>query len=53
MESVALTVIGKLPATVGVPLSVPFEASVTPAGRVLAVVKTIAPVPPLAVKLWL
>src|SRR5438067_1670168 len=44
--SVAVTVIGKLPTTVGVPDSVPFEASVRPDGSVpLASVKVVAPMP--------
>src|SRR5436309_3015833 len=44
--SVALTVIGNVPTTVGVPDSVPFAASVRPDGSVpLASVKVVAPVP--------
>ena len=52
--SVAVTVIGKLPTTVGVPDSVPFEASVRPDGSVpLASAKVVAPMPLPAVKVWL
>ena len=43
MLSVTVTVIGKDPACVGVPESVPFVARVSPAGNVLAVVKVAVP----------
>ena len=52
--SVTLTVIGNVPVCVGVPESVPFVASVRPAGSVLAVsVNVAAPIAPLCVKVWL
>src|SRR5207302_8226243 len=53
-ESVALTVIGKLPVCVGVPERTPFEASVRPAGNVPpASENVVVPTPPLCVKVWL
>lgn len=52
-ESVTLTVMGKPPVCIGVPLSVPFDANVRPAGRVLAVLKFVVPMPPVCVKVWL
>jgi len=51
--SVALTVTGKVPVCVGVPDSVPFAASVKPAGKALAVLKVVVPLPPLCVNVWL
>ena len=52
--SVALTVIGKVPGTVGVPLKVPFANSVNPVGKVPEFnVKLTAPTPPVCVKVWL
>jgi hypothetical protein len=53
LPSVTVTVIGKLPVCVGVPLSVPFVDSVIPVGSVLVVVYIFVPSPPLDVKLWL
>src|SRR5258708_37772978 len=53
-ESVALTVIEKVPVCVGVPESVPLAASESPAGsEPLASENVVAPTPPLWVKLWL
>src|SRR5438270_6222600 len=53
-ESVALTVIGKLPVCVGVPERTPFDASVKPAGNVPpASENVVVPTPPLCVKVWL
>src|SRR5260221_711225 len=53
-ESVALTVMAKVPVWVGVPDSVPFAASVRPAGSVpLASENVVAPMPPPCVKVWL
>ncbi len=52
--SVALTVIGKEPVCVGVPESVPFAASVRPAGSVPeARLNVTAPMPPVCVNVWL
>ena len=53
--SVTVTTIGKVPGTVGVPESVPFVASVRPAGSVEAVVKVagVCVPTPLCVKVWL
>lgn len=45
--SVAFTIMGKVPVCVGVPESVPFEASIKPVGKVLAVLKETAPMPPV------
>src|SRR5947209_8152014 len=54
LESVALTVIGKLPVCVGVPERTPLEASVNPAGSVPpASEKVVVPTPPTCVKVWL
>ena len=53
LASVAFTTIGNEPVCVGVPESVPLVASVKPAGSVLAVVKVVAPNPPVCVKVWL
>jgi len=51
LESVAFTVMLKLPAAVGVPLSTPALESVIPLGSVLTVVNVYGAVPPLAEKL--
>jgi hypothetical protein len=51
--SVALTVIGKLPVCVGVPLSTPADDKVKLVGKVLAVLNVVVPMPPLCVKVWL
>ena len=54
LPSVTLTVIGNVPVCVGVPESVPFAASVRPAGSVpLASVNVVAPMAPLCVNVWL
>jgi hypothetical protein len=53
LESVATTVIGKVPLCVGVPESVPSAASVMPVGSVLEVVNVTVPMPPLSVYCWL
>ena len=53
MPSVALTVIEKLPVTVGVPVTTPAEVSVTPAGREpLLIVKLTAPIVLAALKVY-
>src|SRR3954451_19451155 len=53
-ESVALTVIGKLPVCVGVPDRTPLLASVRPVGNVpLASEDVVVPMPPLCVNVWL
>src|SRR5207248_571263 len=51
--SVALTTMGNVPVTVGVPERTPPAESVRPAGSVLAVEKVTAPTVFDAVKLWL
>ncbi len=51
--SVAVTVIGNEPVCVGVPESVPFVASVRPAGSVLEVVNVAVPIAPVWVNVWL
>src|SRR3954451_9147553 len=49
-----MTVIGKLPVTVGVPERTPFEASVRPVGSVpLASENVAVPMAPACVKVWL
>lgn len=49
-----MTVIGKVPTTVGVPERTPLDARVRPDGRVpLASENVVVPIPPLCVKLWL
>ena len=53
LASVAFTIIGKLPDCVGVPLKTPPEESERPVGKVLVVEKTIVPIPPVCVKVWL
>ena len=53
LASVTVTTIGKEPVCVGVPDSVPFAASVRPAGRVLAVENVAEPTAPVCVKVWL
>ena len=48
-ESVTLTVMGKLPVTVGVPVIVPFELKVRLVGKLpLVRLQVYAPAPPLA-----
>lgn len=51
--SVTFTTIGKVPTTVGVPLSTPAADKVRPAGNVLDVEKVYGVEPPEAVKVWL
>ena len=46
MESVAFTVIGKLPVCVGVPARTPAAESVMPLGKTLVVEKFVVPMPP-------
>src|SRR4051794_41845613 len=49
-----MTVIGKLPVTVGVPERTPFDASVRPDGSVpLASENVAVPIAPVCVKVWL
>src|SRR4051794_41352120 len=49
-----MTVIGKLPVTVGVPERTPFDASVRPDGSVpLASENVAVPIAPACVKVWL
>ena len=50
LASVAVTVIGKLPVTVGVPERVPPDTSVSPFGSVDAVANVTVPIPPECVK---
>src|SRR6188768_1328568 len=52
-ESVTVTTIGNEPFCVGVPERTPFVASVSPAGRVLAVVNVAVPMAPVCVKVSL
>src|SRR5437588_85606 len=53
-ESVTMTVIGKLPVTVGVPERRPFVASVRPEGNVPVAMENVAvPMAPTCVKVWL
>src|SRR5437763_538216 len=51
--SLALTTMGNVPLTLGVPESTPFVASVKPAGSVLEVVKVVVPAPPVFVNVSL
>lgn len=48
--SVTFTVIGNVPVCVGVPLSVPFVASMRPVGKVLDVLNVTGVMPPVWVK---
>lgn len=51
--SVTLTAMGNVPVCVGVPLSVPFEFSVSPVGKVLDVLNATGVMPPICVNVWL
>ena len=52
MESVAVTVMGKLPGCVGVPESTPPE-NVRPFGNVPVKLNVVVPIPPVCVNVWL
>ena len=51
--SVTVTVIGKVPAWVGVPLNTPAADKLNPVGKVLTVVNVTGNAPPDCVKVWL
>ena len=53
LPSVTVTTIGNEPVCVGVPESMPFVASVRPAGSVLDVVNVVAPIAPVCVNVSL
>ena len=53
VTSVALTVIGNVPDSVGVPLNTPEVDKDNPFGRVLVVLNVVPALPPVCVKLWL